>query len=397
VFSEPILHVDMDAFFVEVERLRHPELRGEVVVVGGDGPRSVVAAASYEARRFGIRSAMPMVEARRRSKDLVIVPPDHAEYDRVSGLVFDVFRDVTPLVEGLSIDEAFLDVSGLRLHHPSPRAVADLIRSRIRSEIGLPASVGVAASKFMAKLASQDAKPDGVKVIDRESQLEYLWALPVGRMWGVGAATAATLARLGVTTIGDLAGIGETTLARELGPSLARHLSRLAHADDPRPIEPDSEAKSISVEETYDIDLVGPHEVQAAVRALADRVGRRVRRSGVRGKTVTVKLRYADFTTITRSATLTRATDVGHEIFSVVRELVERALEPRRPVRLLGVGLSGLVTEGAPEQLSVMDDGRRRAIDTAVDAVRDRFGNSSVTTPGNTVIHGPSDQKSGHS
>jgi nucleotidyltransferase/DNA polymerase involved in DNA repair len=397
VFSEPILHVDMDAFFVEVERLRRPELRERVVVVGGAGPRSVVAAASYEARRFGIRSAMPMVEARRRARELVIVPPDHGEYGRVSELVFAIFRDVTPLVEGLSIDEAFLDVSGLRLHHPSPSAVADLIRSRIRTEIGLPASVGVAASKFMAKLASQDAKPDGVKVVPAATQLDYLWQLPVGRMWGVGAATGATLARLGVGTIGDLASIGETVLARELGPSLAGHLGRLANAEDPRGVVPDTETKSISVEETYDVDLVGFDQVRAALRTHADRVGRRVRRAGVRGKTVTVKLRYSDFTTITRSSTIPAATDVGREIFSIACELTERALDRDRPVRLLGVGLSGLVSETEPEQLSVITDDRRRALDSAVDAVRDRFGSGIVETPGGGVGRGASHQKSDRS
>lgn len=384
----------MDAFFVEVERLRRPDLEGQVVVVGGSGPRSVVAAASYEARRFGIRSAMPMVEARRRCRDLIIVPPDHAEYGDVSARVFHVFRDVTPLVEGLSIDEAFLDVSGLRLHHPSPRAVADLVRTRIRAEIGLPASVGVAGSKFIAKLASQDAKPDGVKVIQRASELDYLWGLPVGRMWGVGAATEASLTRLGIATISDLAQVGESTLARELGSSMARHLSRLANADDPRPVQPDSAAKSISAEETYEVDLLGTAEVRAALRTHADRVGRRLRRAGVRGQTVTLKIRYADFTTITRSTTLAAATDVGHEIFTVVDGLRSDALDGDRPVRLLGVGLSGLLAVDDPEQLSVMADPRRRALDHAVDAVRDRFGSSVVSPGSRTEISGPSDQKS---
>jgi DNA polymerase-4 len=253
----------------------------------------------------------------------------------------------------------------------------------------------VAASKFMAKLASQDAKPDGVKVVPRATQLDYLWALPASRMWGVGAATEATLARLGVRTIGDLASVGEPLLARELGPSLAAHLSRLAHAEDPRPVQPDTEAKSISAEETFEVDLHGLEEVRATIRAHADRVGRRLRMAGVRGRTVTIKLRYADFTTITRSATLPDPTDTGHEIFTVADRLVRKALDVNRPVRLLGVGVSGLSTDAA-QQLSVIDDPRRSALDAAVDAVRDRFGSSVVSARPRVVPGGSSDHKSDH-
>jgi nucleotidyltransferase/DNA polymerase involved in DNA repair len=381
VFSEPILHVDMDAFFVEVERLRRPELRGVPVVVGGDGPRSVVAAASYEARRFGVRSAMPMVEARRRCRDLTIVPVDHGEYGRVSTQVFEILRGFTPLVEGLSIDEAFLDVSGLRLHHGSPAEVGDLIRSEIRAELGLPASVGVATCKFVAKLASQDAKPDGLLVVPAAGQQAYLDALPVSRMWGVGAATAASLARLGVVTVADLSACGDRVLARELGASMAGHLLRLARGDDPRPVVPDSETKSISAEETFAVDLHTVDEVMAILRRQADRVGGRLRRAGLAGRTVTVKIRYGDFTTMTRSETLPAPTDGGIRIFEVAKTLVHAALEEGRGVRLLGVGVSSLVAGGEPVQLTVDDDTRHHRIDVAMDALRERFG-PGVVGPG---------------
>lgn len=380
-FPEPILHVDMDAFFVSVERLRRPDLTGIPVVVGGDGPRSVVAAASYEARSFGIRSAMPMVEARRRCRDLTIVAPDHEEYGRVSALVFGILRDFTPLVEGLSIDEAFLDVAGLRFHHETAVSVGGAIRTRIRRELGLPASVGIATCKFIAKLASQDAKPDGLLLVEADRQQAYLDALPVRRMWGVGAATAGALARLGVEKVADLVVCGEKALTRELGASMAGHLLTLARGEDPRPVVPDTETKSVSAEETYEVDLRTVEEIVAQLRGHADRVGRRLRRSELVGRTVTVKIRYSDFTTITRSETLPDPMDNGARIFEVARRLAVEALEVGRPVRLLGVGVGSLAEARAPVQLTVGDDERHRRIDQAVDALRDRFGSDVVMTP----------------
>lgn len=386
VFTEPILHVDMDAFFVEVERLRRPDLSGIPVVVGGDGARSVVAAASYEARRYGIRSAMPMVEARRRCRGLTIVTPDHEEYGRVSAELFDILRRFTPLVEGLSIDEAFLDVSGLRRHHDSSVAVASHVRAAIRSELRLPASVGVATCKFIAKLASQDAKPDGVLLIEASSQQAYLDALPVTRMWGVGATTAGALTRLGVVTVGDLTACGQPALEREVGRSTAIHLLRLAEGDDPRPVVPDSETKSVSAEETYEVDLRTLDEVMSRLRSQSDRVGRRLRRANLSGRTVTVKIRYRDFTTITRSETMPEPTDVGAEIFAVARGLARTAIEPDRPIRLLGVGVGSLAAPGEPVQLTVGGDGRHRRLDEALDAVRDRFGSEVVGTGSLTFV-----------
>ncbi len=368
----------MDAFFVEVERLRRPELRGRSVVVGGAGERSVVAAASYESRRFGVRSAMPMTRARRLCPDLVIVPPDHREYGRMSEMVFEVFRSFTPLVEGLSVDEAFLDVSGLRLHFPDPVTIGHEIRSALRSHVGLPASVGVAATKFVAKLASEAAKPDGLRHVPLTAQEAFLSGLELRALWGVGEATFASLAGLGVETVGELAGVPRRRLQAVLGPSLADHLLALASGHDPRPVTPDHETKSISAEETFERDLATEEERTEALRVLADRVGHRLRRAGLAGRTVNVKVRLADFTTLSRSETLSGPTDADVEIFRIACRLVERVDRLDRGVRLLGIGLSSLEERDAPRQLSVDADPRWREIDETVDAVRDRFGRQAI-------------------
>jgi DNA polymerase-4 len=375
-FTEPILHVDMDAFFVEVERLRRPELRGRPVAVGGDGRRGVVASASYEARARGVRSAMSSVEARRRCPELTFVPADHGVYGETSARVFEVFRSFTPLVEGISVDEAFLDVSGLRHHYGSVAEIAEAVRRDVRRRTGLPASVGIAASKFVAKLASAAAKPDGVRLVPVESQLDFLWALPASALWGVGEATMAALARLGIETVGDLAGTPVRVLERELGPTVGRHLAALAHAEDSRPVVPDTAAKSVSAEQTYAVDLGSTAEVLAEVRTHAERVARRLRRSGLVGRTVTVKIRFADFTTATRSETLADPTDTAAEIDVSAGHLAAKILDGRS-VRLVGVGIGGLASAGAPAQLTVDHDPRRRALESALDAVHDRFGDSA--------------------
>jgi DNA polymerase-4 len=377
-WTEPILHVDMDAFFVEVERLRRPDLIGIPVAVGGTGDRSVVAAASYEARAFGVHSALPMSRARRLCPQLTIVPPDQAEYGRVSEQVFTVFRSFTPLVEGLSVDEAFLDVSGLRLHHPGPEAIGQAIRRALRSEVGLPASVGIAATKFVAKLASDAAKPDGLLRVPLGDQAEFLHGLPVQALWGVGQATLASLSSLGVESVSDLLTVPTRKLESSLGRALAFHLIDLAKGNDPRPVTPDTEAKSVSSEETYERDLSTDAEVTQALRSLADSVGHRLRRAGLVGKTVVLKLRFSDFTTVTRSETLGNVTDVDIEIFHVASRLVARAGRDGRPVRLLGIGVTSLSQRDAPVQLSVDRDPRWRDLDAAMDQVRDRFGRNAV-------------------
>jgi DNA polymerase-4 len=377
-FREPILHVDMDAFFVEVERLRDPSLRGRPVVVGGGGPRGVVASASYEARAFGVRSAMPMGAARRRCPGLVVVPPDHGAYGRTSERVFAIFRELTPFVEGLSVDEAFLDVSGLRLHFPSPWTIAEGLRDRIRRDLGLPASVGIAASKFVAKLASEAAKPDGIRQVPLDEQEAFLHALPVRALWGVGAATQAALERLGVETVGDLAAVPSRSLARAVGDAQAVHLLELAAGRDARPVVPDSETKSISVEHTFDEDLAARPAMETVLLREAERVSARVRRAGLTAHTVTLKLRYGDFTTVTRSSSSAHPIDGATEVFRTARALLDRVSLEGRTVRLLGIALGGLEPAGVPRQLTVENDERWRRIEQAVDAAGERFGDGAI-------------------
>ncbi len=365
-----ILHVDMDAFFVSVELLRRPELRGKPVVVGGTGPRGVVAAASYEARRFGVRSAMPSAVARRRCPQAVFLPGDHAHYADVSAEVFAVFRGVTPLVEGISLDEAFLDVSGaLRLFGDGP-AIAQRIRAEIAGQIGLSCSVGVAPSKFLAKLASEAAKPiagrDGVRrgrevvVVEPGEELTFLHPLPVEALWGVGPATLERLRRHGVTTVGDLAALDERVLTATLGTAAGSHLHRLAWAIDDRPVEAERTIKSIGHEETYPHDLFDPADLRARVVRLAEAVGVRLRAAGLGARTVTLKVRFAGFDTITRSATpgARRAPvlllTTGPAIAAAVLPLLA-AVDPTRGVRLLGVSVSNF---GEPAEQLTLGEGR---------------------------------------
>ncbi len=375
-FGEPILHVDMDAFFVEVERLRRPELRGVPVLVGGAGPRGVVAAASYEARRCGAHSAMPAARARRLCPGAVFVAPDHAEYGRVSRLVFDVLRSFTPLIEGLSIDEAFLDVRGLRHHYPGPAEVASAIRRELRSELGLPASVGAATTKFLAKLASESAKPDGQAVIPAGAELEFLHPLPVAALWGVGEATRRAVAELGVATVGELAGLPVAVLERRLGAAVGRHLHDLAWARDPRVVETTSATKSISVEETYEHDLTDPADLDAELFAHCERLARRLRQAGLAARTVQLKVRFGDFSTVTRSLTLDAPVDLTRDLASAARTLLGR-VPGGRPVRLLGVGGSQLTASGSPRQLPLGGE-ERQALAAAADRVRERFGKQAV-------------------
>jgi DNA polymerase-4 len=376
----------MDAFFVEVERRHDPSLRGRPVVVGGGGNRGVVAAASYEARRYGIGSAMPMVEARRRCPHAVVVPPNHTRYGATSAQVFEIFRSFTPLVEGLSVDEAFLDVTGLRLHYQTPVAVAEAIRRRIRDALDLPASVGIASNKFLAKLASEEAKPDGVFVIPAGGEIDFLHPLPVRRLWGVGEATYAALEALGVRTVGELAALPPRVVAQRLGPAVGRHLIDLANARDLRPVEPGGDAKSISVEATYEHDLVDPADIERALLGHCDRLSARLRRQGYAGRTVTLKVRFADFTTITRSETVPVAIEHTADLWDVVRSLLARVDRAGRSVRLLGVGAGGLMPGGAPRQLS-MDHPQRAAAADAAERVRARFGDDAVLPA--RLIDGP--------
>ena len=376
-FTEPILHVDMDSFFVEVERLDNPDLVGIPVAVGGTGGRGVVASASYEARAFGVRSAMPVGDARRRCPSLTVVSPEHGRYGEVSSAVFEIMRSFTPVVEGLSIDEAFLDVSGLRLHHPSPAAIAAQIRSAIRSKVGIPSSVGIAATKFIAKLASKRAKPDGVLTVPSGTELDFLHPLDVGELWGVGSATQQHLEDLGIRTIGDVASAPMSLLESRLGPASARHLSDLSNARDPRRVEGGASARSISAEKTFAEDLSDRDLIERETLRLCDQVAARLAKSQVAGHTITLKVRFADFETISRSSRSDAAATHTTDIWSVVRSLLERAGIGSRRIRLLGIAVSDLVDIDDARQL-VFGAERRHAAAEAVDEVRERFGATAV-------------------
>jgi DNA polymerase IV len=377
VFTEPILHVDMDSFFVEVERLRDPGLRGRPVVVGGLSNRGVVASASYEARKFGIRSAMPMVAARKQCPALVVLPTDHSLYEESSIRVFEAFRAVTPKVEGLSLDEAFLDVSGLHRHFSDPIEIGHEIRRRLRVQVGLPASVGIAATKFVAKLASEAAKPDGLRHVPKDQTIPFLHPLPVRALWGVGEATHATLESMGVETVGDLARLPRAVLEKRLGVSTGSNLVALAQGEDARPVIPDHETKSISVSETYERDLALFDEIDTELIRLCDRLAYRVKRAGLAGRTIGLTVRFSDFVTITRHHTFASPTRSGRQLWQAIRGLKELVTWDR-PIRLLGVSLATLVDPTGPQQLSVEGEPKWDDLADAIDAVRERFGAESV-------------------
>jgi DNA polymerase IV len=370
-----ILHVDMDAFFASVEVRRRPELRGRPVVVGGTGPRGVVSSASYEARVFGVRSAMPGSQARRLCPQAVFLPPDMAAYAAASREIMRIFADVTPLVEPLSVDEAFLDVSGALRLLGRPRAIADHIRERVRTDQGLTCSVGVAATKFMAKLASDRAKPDGVVVVPAGRTLEFLHPLPVDVLWGVGERTCEVLRRLGLRTVGDVAEAPVRLLRQALGEAAATHLHELARGRDPRRVSPERVEKSSGAETTFDVDVADHDVIRRTLLELSTGVARRLRRSRQAGRTVAIKVRLADFRTLSRSRTLPTGTDVAHEIFSTAWQLFQ-ALDPGDRIRLIGVRVEGLApVDALPSQptLGSREHGWRDA-ERAADAAADRFG-----------------------
>jgi len=369
----PILHVDMDAFYASCELRSRPDLVGLPMIVGGDGSRGVVTAATYEARKYGIHSAMPMSRAKRLCPDVVILPPDFALYTEVSAGVMAVFRDVTPLVEPLSLDEAFLDVSGAIRRMGPPAVIAEDIRSRVHDEQGITCSVGVASTKFVAKLASTNAKPDGLLVVPPDRVVAFLHPLPVGALWGVGEKTEEALLRLGLTTVGD-------TLVRALGQASGSHLSALAWGRDPRPVEVPEAEKSIGNEETFPRDIDDPEVIRRELLRLSEKVASRLRQQGYAGRTVVLKVRFADFTTITRSRTLRSPTDVGREIYATASALLDALGLQRARLRLVGVRAEGLVdADEAPRQM-LLDEpelGWREA-EQAVDRASARFGRGSV-------------------
>jgi DNA polymerase-4 len=374
-----VLHVDMDAFFASVEVRRRPELRGRPVVVGGVGPRGVVSSASYEARRYGVRSAMPAMRARALCPQAVFLPPDFSAYSAASRAVMRIFHDVTPLVEPLSLDEAFLDVAGAQRLLGRSAVIARDIRARVAEEQGLTCSVGVAPTKFVAKLGSTRAKPDGVIVVPAGQVLDFLHPLPVDALWGVGERAAETLHRLGLGTVGDLAHAPVGMLRGALGEAAAAHLHELSWGRDPRRVVAEHVDKSIGAEMTYDTDVADPMVVRRSLLALADKVGARLRGSGQVGRTIAIKVRLADFRTVNRSRTLPTTTDVAREIFETAWALFQ-ALGASEHIRLIGVRVEGLAAEAtASRQLTLGEPERGwREAEAATDAVAARFGRSIV-------------------
>jgi DNA polymerase-4 len=375
-----ILHVDLDAFFAAVEQRDRPEFRGKPVIVGGGGPdmRGVVSAASYEARRFGVHSAMPLRTAGRLCPDGVFLPVDGAKYQRVSREVMAILRRFTPLVEPISIDEAFLDVTGSRALFGDGETIARKIKDAVRAEVDLTISVGVATTKLVAKVASDLRKPDGLVVVEPGQEAAFLAPLSIGRLWGVGTSTAAALRDYGVATIGDLAALPPDVLSRRFGKH-GTDLADRARGMDPDPVSDPADAKSIGHEHTFDVDTSDREVIERALLGMAEGVASRLRSSGVKASTIAVKIRDSSFRTITRQRTLAEPTDLTEPIWRTALDLARPEVRGIR-VRLLGVTASNL---GNPDQLSLFEsevdgDRRRRAVEAA-DEIRRRFGERAVT------------------
>jgi DNA polymerase-4 len=370
----PILHVDMDAFYASVELRNRPELIGRPVIVGAGGGRSVVLSATYEARALGVHSAMPMARAVRLVPDAVVLPPDMQTYGEVSRAIMTTFESVTPLVEPISLDEAFMDVSGARRLLGSPAHIGRIIRTRVEREHGITCSVGVAPNKFVAKLASTACKPDALLVIPPDRVLAFLHPLPVGALWGVGERTEEALLRLGLRTVGDIAHTPVDTLQRALGNAVGAHLAELAWGRDPRPVQRREVEKSIGAEHTFTSDVDDEQVITAQLNHLADGVARRLRAAELVATVIQLKLRFTDFRTITRSRTLTSPTDVGQVIFEHERALYAALGLERVRIRLVGVRVTGLQpVQGSADQLA-FDQPQYREAEVAIDRLRARFG-----------------------
>lgn len=373
-----IMHVDMDAFFASVELLERPELVGKPVIVGHASARSVVTAATYEARRYGVNSAMPMALALRRCPHAIVLEPHFERYAHFSRLVMGILGEVSPHVEQLSVDEAFLDVAGARRLLGTSWQIGTALRERVHAETGLRCSAGAAATKFVAKLASSRAKPDGLLVVPAAETLDFLHPLPVSALWGVGGKSEEVLVRLGLRTVGDVAHAPVEMLRRAIGAAGAERLHELAWGRDARAVTPGREEKSIGHETTFETDRTDAAELHRVLLQLADGVGQRVRRAGVLARTVSIKLRFADFTTITRSRTLAEPTDVSRRIYEAARELYAQANDSARPVRLIGVRAEQLVGDDGSALGLWDDDEDWREAEQTVDAIAERFGAGAV-------------------
>jgi DNA polymerase IV len=372
-----ILHADLDAFFASVEQRDDPRLRGRPVIVGG----GVVMAASYEARACGVRGAMGGREARRLCPHAVVVEPRMAAYSEASRAVFAVFERTTPLVEGISIDEAFLDVGGLLRTAGTPPEIAGRLRRQVRDEVGLAITVGVARTKFLAKVASAGAKPDGLLVVPPDGETAFLHPLPVERLWGVGPKTAAKLRARGLTTVGEVALLPEAALLAMLGPASGRHLHALAHHRDPRPVQGGRRRKSMGAQSALRLARHSPAEIDARLVALVDRVARRMRTAGRVGRTVTLRLRFADFARATRAHTLAEATAHTPTLLGAARDLLATAMPTirHRGITLVGISVGNLADDDAVQLALPFERTTAGTLDAALDDLRARFGTGAVT------------------
>ncbi|MET9230344.1 DNA polymerase IV [Lentzea sp. NPDC003310] len=375
--STPILHADLDAFYASVEQRDDPGLRGRPVIVGG----GVVLAASYEAKAFGVRTAMGGARARRLCPHAIVVPPRMSAYSAASKAVFEVFRDTTPLVEGLSIDEAFLDVGGLHRIAGPPEVVAARLRADVLARVGLPITVGVARTKFLAKVASGVAKPDGLLVVPANRELEFLHPLPVERLWGVGDVTAAKLHALGLRTVGEVAALGETALVSMIGRAAGRHLFSLAHNHDPRPVETGRRRRSIGSQRALGRRERTRDDLDAVLSSLVDGISRRLRTGERACRTVVLRLRFGDFSRATRSHTLRHPTTETEVLLAAARELLGGAMPmiENRGITLLGLSFTNLQNDTPMQLVLPFEEQKPAALDAALDGVRDRFGGRSVT------------------
>jgi DNA polymerase-4 len=394
--SEPeatatILHVDMDAFYASVAERDDPSLRGKAVVVGA-GARGVVLSANYAARKYGIRAAMPVGRAKRMAPHAVFVTPDHQRYSEVSAKVMEIFDSFTPLVEPISLDEAFLDVTGARKLLGTGREIAVEIRRQVEASEGITCSVGIAPSKFIAKLASGHCKPNGILEIPADRILNFLHPLPVTAIWGVGPKTAETLERLGLRTVADIANLPRATLIRALGQASGASLYELAWGRDYRDVTPNEPDKSISAAETFAQDIDDPEEILQEFLRLTEKAAARLRENGYYAKTISIKVRFADFSTISRSKTLPLPIDSTHDIYEIAKTLYLALNLDRARLRLVGISLDNL-SEAAPEQLllGAREKGWREA-DTAIDRAKLRFGGGSVR-PGRLIRKSSADPK----
>jgi DNA polymerase-4 len=372
-----ILHADLDAFYASVEQRDDPTLRGRPVIVGA----GVVLAASYQAKAHGVRTAMGGAQARRLCPQAVVVPPRMGAYAKASQAVFEVFRQTTPLVEGLSIDEAFLDVGGLRRVSGTPTEIAARLRSEVRGRVGLPITVGVARTKFLAKVASGVAKPNGLLVVPPDGELAFLHPLPVERLWGVGPVTAGKLRNSGIDTVGEVAELTEAALVSMVGQASGRHLHALAHNRDPRPVDVGRRRRSIGSQRALGRSPKSAHDLDAVVIALVERITHRMRTAGRAGRTVVLRLRFDDFSRATRSHTLPWPTAHTHTILATARALLAAAtpMIQRQGITLVGVAVANLDDSGAVQLTLPFDRHSGGALDAVLDDVRDRFGSDAVT------------------